>query len=308
MICGGVVVVLILVGVITSKKAATFKEIVPTGIVSFDAGTLDGNYVWDSQSPYSNSTVNISSSTDEMVHYYIMTENFDHFGNLESNAYRDTSTTSLVYVSSDFYRGQNQEGCKVIIMFNGSFSLTYEAQDMPVHIPDEDFDATCEQYHGAQGEFFNDKLHIRDGGVTLPSIVDLGFTREDRNQFEKLIENSMSIDGYIGKESEGDTFTRKLNVKDIPGAMGYSMEAPNPYSGVSCEYAVGKFDPGMCDYVGFIKSPNNNYFLLTVNSENGGRMFVYKTTASQWKNKIPQSLIDDLKRLGYKESDVELLP
>jgi hypothetical protein len=64
----------------------------------------------------------------------------------------------------------------------------------------------------------------------------------------------------------------------------------------------------MCDYVGFIKTADKNYFMLTVNDENAGKMFVYTTTDPQWKKKMPEAFIEDLKRLGYKENDVKLLP
>src|SRR3989344_791345 len=269
-------------------------------------GSLNGEYVLDTASPYSGSTIVIASSTDATLAYIIDTVNFGHLGNLSGTAKRDISTTTKTYTSTDYHGGEAQEGCRVTVVFPDDSQVYYVAEDVPV-LRDE-YTADCSLYHGAHGMFFDGEFHQKSGKVTLPSILDLGFTEEDRDAYERLLPGALSAEVYIGEQigdiSEsnvsGDatiTTTREIKSADIPGSFGYKIESPNLYNGLSpCSSGRG----GYCEYVAFMKDDTGGYWIM--GGSNDG--IAYATNRDGWKKKLPRAFKDELSRLGVKEYEV----
>ncbi len=253
------------------------------------ASQLDGTYVWDSKSPYETSTVQISSSTPETISYEISTINLLHLGNLAGTAYRIKGTDAYAYTDSN-----SNDGCRVTIGFSGDGVSYYTSSAASTST------ASCDDYHGAHGSFFNSVKHKRNVTVTLPTITELGFTDQDLAQFEGLLKGVVSgAQGFIGLDLEEGSTTHRLTSKDIPDALAFSIETPNLYNGSSaCDFSQ---QVGYCEYAAFMKDGAGHYWVI---GGSDGDTFTYATNDPAWQKKLPDVFAKELKRLGLTADSV----
>ncbi len=266
--------------------------------------SLDGNYTFDTSSPYFSSEISIASSTDTYVNYDINTSSFAHTGNLTGVAFKDMSTTSLTYVSRDYHQGEAQEGCKIIITFLDDAHVTYNATDESVDR--DDYVNDCNGYHGAHGKFFDGDIHVKGDKVNLPTLVNLGFTEEDRLMFKKIANNNdISVEDFIYTtyDAEGTTpvtAEKKIIDEKRPHALIYSIQSANIYNGM--ETCLFSSKGGYCNYGLFMKD-KGNYYVIT--GSNGG-MFTYATTNKGMLKIVPESFKKELESQGIDETMVSL--
>lgn len=253
--------------------------------------SLNGNYILDTASPFQNSDVKISNSSEKEISYSITTVHFGHLGNLEGDAQR---TDSSLFVYTDIIKDES-EICSVVISFESFNNLSYDASG-----------EACDDFHGAHGTFFNNEVHKKNGSVSLPTIKELGFTEKDLAKFNSLLpaeNNSGTLLEYAQKFINVETsIVKKITSRDIPNAVGHSIETPNIYNGMSTCFSDWG---GFCIFVAFIKS-DTNYWILE--GSNAGDNFRYATDNSQWKKKLPSVFKSELDRIGISSDIVKLLP
>lgn len=280
----------------------------------------NGVYVFDSQSPFTTSEVTISSSTRNTIEYAIAIQRLGDLGGYSGIAIRDTSTSTLMYVSNDHHKGEEQEGCKISIIVTSSSSLIYIADNVP--IKEGDSSTNCNAYHGMKAWPASDQEHVLNGKVTLSKIENIGFTEKDRYVYESLIPQGLATEVYIGYmltretqsldgESIDASTTVAIQSNDIVNSYGFSIESPSQLNAQgACEPFATSY--AMCTFLALLKDDNDGYWILTGESgediqsgEDKRKYFMYSTNKPEWKQKLPQAFIAELKRLGAKSDFVE---
>ncbi len=273
---------------------------------------LDGYYQLDIVSPFYDGDVTISSSTQTSISYSISTVNMAHTGDLVGIAFRDVSTTSLVYRSNDFHKGEKQESCQVIILFLEKGTLKIETEDKKID-GGKDYLDGCSGYHGAHGSFFEDSLYSTHPKNSLPTLTTLGFTEADRNIFLKMNEDIIDVEVYAHENiryDQNEDFSKrvpsaqKIVSNDIPNNFGYRIESANIYDGNFSCFSLGG---GYCSYGAFLRNGKGGYWIMgdPISGLEKGKKFIYRTTEKAWKHKLPVAFQNELDRLGLTEEDVD---
>ena len=285
---------------------------------------LDGKYVLMGASSLSYDDVSISSSTESSLYYSINTTHLGHVGSLSGDAFRDTSTSSLVYKSTDFHKDESQQGCQVYIVFDTDMNLSYITRDISVKVVEDkdEYTANCSNYRGQHGEFFDGDIHEKGVVQNLYTLENLGFTKSDKEMFNSMSKDITSVEmyadltiGYDNETGSGSDSAQKIDSTDIKNSFGYRIESPNVYNGMNaCDFIYD--GGGYCLYGAFLKDNNGSYWMMggsnyaNTYDDKGKKMlnpkqFVYKTNKKEWKNKLPQAFMDELDRLGVDLSLVD---
>ncbi len=319
-------------GATHNSKALTNAPLVPTSTqadvvaASPNRNFLDGVYSLEKSSPYESGWVSVSSSTNEELFYHIETAMRGESGAISGVAVKSKISPSLMYVGQGYdAKGGDQEGCKVTLVFSGKGELYYTAEDEKIATTTKDeYNPGCSNYLGAHARFFSRLKHVRDLPDESATLIDLGFTKEDREAFKKLDDadfNALDAEVY-GRESmqsRGDSdmlssSTQRLASKDIVNMFGYSIESARLYNRRPCDYGVN--GNGECVYGAFLKNDKGGYWLMgggnyiSANNADGSKntnskTFIYRTTEKEWKHKLPMAFKSELTRLGLKVSDVD---
>ncbi len=268
---------------------------------------LNSEYKLVTSSVFYESDVTISSSTPSDIYYQISTVNKGHIGNLRGFAIRDKSTTTLAYVSNDYHKDEDQSGCQVTIYFNKENNLTYIAQDkIDKSNKKNQYSDSCSSYHGAHGSFFDGDLHVKNVTNTLPTLLDLGFTKSDRDMYISMSKDVAHAEIYVKEDiyymdgSESTSSARSVVSTDIKNSFGYLIESANMYNATfACDFVSGG---GYCEYGAFLKDNKGGYWMM--GGSNSSR-FIYKTNRKEWYNKLPKAFIEELSRLDLSIESVD---
>jgi hypothetical protein len=250
--------------------------------------------------------VTVTNGTKNVLSYAINIHSHGKSSTLEGNAYRNKATSTPSYSSRDFYKGDFKEGCRVTIVFVDKNHIYYEAEDTP----GVGTLKKCSDYFVKQSSVSSHILHEKATTETLPSLLDFGFTKEDRVVFETLDRRLTSVELFIRTKTENEhgdvsSSSQKIISTDIPGSFGYRIEFPSGFDNkTTCDFKEGH---GICDYGAYIKDIHGGYFAMHGHRPSQGveKLFWYRTTEPEWKKKLPEAFKRELVRFGVTEDDVD---
>ena len=252
-----------------SRTSTATQEDVDKKACDGNDKNYSGVYTMDVFSSLESSVVGISCVSKDLVNFKIAATQMSSSGDLKSTAYRDYSTSSLVYITKQQKadKEENEDNiCQVTIQFLGTSTLIYNTKDLPNTNPE--YNAGCAYYHGASSGFFDNTIHIKNLENKF-TITKFGFSKEDRDVFEKMNKGLLGLERYIydslTTSEDGKSFENARQAiisKDI-NAKGIRIEAQSLTSMVvldePCDFTN---EDGHCMYVAFLKDKNGDFYLI----------------------------------------------